>query len=247
MRSIARLSAALLLSVSVVACGGDDEEPTAIPGGGGPDSSMGGTPDAGASGDPDSGQQAARDAGRDAQQNGNADTGPVLDLPLPMANVDCNGNPCNTLDNVCCESWSKTTGFSGNLSCITMAECNKKFARSGEQNRSVVHECDDKQDCSAGQVCCFYAYSQPLCELGDILECTTKLIGPGGSRVCADNDACELGSTQYIGDGAAIGVLSCLADSDCEDRPGTTCQPEESGSLTTGKSGKARSYVKVCR
>lgn len=252
MRRITRLSAALLLAVSVAgpACGGDDGETPVIPGGGGdgPDASMaGGNGDADVGGARDGGPAPGPNTGSDARAAVDGDSEPPLDLPIPIATVECGGSPCNTLDNVCCESWSKGSGFAGQLSCITRDACNKKYSRGGEQNRAVVHECDDKQDCSAGQVCCFYAYGQPLCELGDILECTTKLIGPGGSRICADNDACVLGSTQYVGDGAAIGELSCTADSDCEDRPGTSCQAEVSNSLTTGKSGAARSYIKVCR
>lgn len=248
MQPIARLCAVLLIAAT--ACGGDDEEAPRIPGGGGADSSTngdGGGNDADSgSYDWDSGQSTPEDAGKSDAATSN-DGGPTLDLEIPKAIVECNGQPCDVLENVCCESWGKGMGFKGELSCITRDACNKKYSRSGEQNRAVTHECDDKSDCSAGQVCCFYAYGQPLCELGDILECTTKMVGPGGSRICADNDACQLGSVQYIGDGAPIGELSCLTDADCADRPGKTCQSEQDNSITTGKASKARSYVKVCR
>lgn len=256
MRRIARLSAALLLSVAAASasCGGDDAEEPIIPGGGLPDSSTGAEPGPeGGSTFPEDGgaPPAARDGGLDAGGSGDKDAAPALVLEIPQSIVECGGSPCNTLDNVCCESWSKGMGFTGAQVCTTREACEKKYGRSGEQNRAVEHECDDKEDCSGGQVCCFYAYGQPLCELGDILMCVAKMTGPGGSRICADNDKCQICSSQdtcgFIGLGAPIGVLSCSDDGDCADRPGTSCQPEEDNSATTGQGIKARSYIKVCR
>jgi hypothetical protein len=92
------------------------------------------------------------------------------------------------------------------------------------------------------------AYSMPLCEFGQSLtDCLTMLKGPGGSGICADNDKCMLASTQFIAEGVPLGVLACNDDADCVDRPNTSCQPEQSNSITTGPGVQARSYVKVCR
>jgi hypothetical protein len=253
MRRIASLRVALLLSAPLwlLACGEDNGETPVLPSGGAHDaaidpssSSPDPTPparDAETSADASDG----KDAGQEAGAGSKADAGPVLTLEIPKAEVSCGASACATLDNVCCESWSKDAGFAGQRSCITREQCNREHTRSGEQNRAVVHECDGKEDCSGGQVCCFYAYGAPLCELADLLECTTKLTGPGGSRSCADNDGCKLG-TVIVG-GTALGLLSCTEDSDCQDRPGTRCQAEQDDSATTGKGAKARSYVKVCR
>ena len=190
---------------------------------------------------------ARSDAGIDGMATRDAATKPMLDLEIPTATVPCGGSPCDTLKNVCCESWSKGSGFGTTQSCMPRAMCYQKFARSGDQNRAIPYECDGKEDCSGGQVCCMVADSQPLCELAPIRECIMKLTGPGGSGICADNDQCMLGSTQFVAEGVPLGVLACNDDSDCADRPETRCQPEESDSLTTGKGVQARSYVKVCR
>jgi len=243
MQSIARLRAALLFAMAV-GCGGNDGEPPLVAGGG--DASLGDgavSSDSGSTGNP----AGANDAGVDARPGSGSDAEPPLELEVPASIVECDGTPCDTLHNVCCGSWSRSSGFNPSLSCVPIGECNKKFQRVGNDNRSVSHECDGKEDCFPGHVCCFYAYGAPLCELGDLLECTTKMYGPGGSRICSENDACKLGETGYIGDGAPIGTLSCNVDNDCSDRPGTSCQPELNNSDTTGKGVRARSYIKVCR
>jgi hypothetical protein len=173
---------------------------------------------------------------------------PPLVLEVPKASVACGDGPCDTgLDNVCCESWTNGKGFGTSRTCVTRDKCYEMYARDGDQNRAVPHECDGKEDCSGGQVCCMVADSQPLCSIDDIAMCISKLYGPGGSGICADNALCMLGSIQFIAAGVPLGVLACNDDSDCSDRKDTTCQPEQDGSITTGKGIKARSYVKVCR
>jgi hypothetical protein len=187
----------------------------------------------------------ASDAG--AQPAKDAAAKPNLDLHLPTASMQCGGKPCDTAVNVCCESWSKGSGFGTTQSCMTRDDCNKKYSRAGDQNRAIPHECDGKEDCSGGQVCCMYASGMPLCEFADIGDCLNKIIGPGGSGICVDNDLCKLGSTQFVAEGVPLGVLACNDNVDCADRSDTSCQPEESNSLTTGKGVNARANVKVCR
>jgi hypothetical protein len=174
---------------------------------------------------------------------------PPLVLEVPKSSIMCGSTECDTLPNVCCESWSSGKGFGTSRTCITRDKCYDMYERAGEQNRAVPHECDGKEDCSGGQVCCMVADGQPLCSLDDALSgtCTSKVYGPGGSGICADNALCMLGSIQFIAAGVPLGVLACNDDSDCADRKGTTCQPEQDGSITTGTGIKARSYVKVCR
>lgn len=175
---------------------------------------------------------------------------PILILEIPKASVPCGGTACDTsVDKVCCESWSVGTGFGASQSCLTRMECNQRYRRNGEQERAIPHECDGKEDCSGGQVCCMVADGQPLCDFGDALngECNSKVYGPGGSGICADNNLCKLGSTQLIALGVPLGVLACNDDSDCADRQGTKCQPEPENSMTTGRGVKGRPHVKVCQ
>lgn len=262
-----RLALLLGCAASALGCAdGGDESPTdgqpdahmSVEAGASPSATQdasGAAPDADAqpSGSTDAGSSSATSdassggGSADATTPRDAATKPALDLEIPTASVPCNGKPCDTLANVCCESWSKGAGFGATQSCMTREMCNKTYSRSGETNRAIPHECDGKEDCSGGQVCCMIAYSQPLCELADISECITKITGPGGSGICADNDQCMLGSTQFVAEGVPLGILACNDDSDCADRPETRCQPEQSNSLTTGKGVQARSYVKVCR
>jgi hypothetical protein len=192
----------------------------------------------------DASSKPASDAGSTAPAK-DAATKPQLDLMIPMASMQCGGSACDLGTKVCCESWSKGTGFGTTQSCVTRDECNKKYSRSGEQNRAIPHECDGKEDCSGGQVCCMYAAGMPLCD--DITNCLNTINGPGGSGICADNDLCKVGSTQFIAEGVPLGVLACNDDVDCADRSNTSCKPEESNSATTGKGISARAYVKVCR
>jgi hypothetical protein len=175
---------------------------------------------------------------------------PILVLDIPKASVPCGGMACDTsVDQVCCESWSVGTGFGSSQSCLTRMDCNRRYRRNGEQERAIPHECDGKEDCSGGQVCCMVADGMPLCDFADALngECTSKVYGPGGSGICADNDLCKLGSTQLIALGVPLGVLACNDDSDCADRQGTKCQPEPDNSMTTGRGVKGRMHVKVCQ
>ena len=188
----------------------------------------------------------AADAGAAADASKPAPRPPLV-LEVPKANVTCGGSPCDTLANVCCGSWSAGKGFGSALSCVPRAKCYDDFERAGDQNRAIPQECDGKEDCSGGQVCCLIADSQPLCELADLAMCTSKLLGPGGGGLCTDDALCKLGSIQFVAEGVPLGILACNDDSDCQDRKGTTCQPEQDGTLTTGKGIKARSYVKVCR
>ena len=67
-----------------------------------------------------------------------------------------------------------------------------------------------------------------------------KMIVETFARFLDDHEA-------MVAEGVPTGVLACNDDADCADRPDTRCQPEESGSLTTGMGVQARSYVKVCR
>jgi hypothetical protein len=228
------------------------------------DVSAASTPDAGSGASPapsasdadvspsDAGRPPAHDSGAaiGLDAGGKADAArPPLVLELPKANVMCGTSACDTLDNVCCESWSLNKGFGTSRTCVTRDACYKLFQRSGEQDRAIPHECDGKEDCSGGQVCCMVADGQPLCSFDDLTAgmCTSKVYGPGGSGICADDPLCMLGSIQFIAAGVPLGVLACNDDSDCQDRKGTTCQPEQDGSITTGKGIKARPYVKVCR
>jgi hypothetical protein len=176
-------------------------------------------------------------------------TRPPLVLEVPKSSIMCGTSACDTLTNVCCESWSASKGFATSRTCVTRQECYRTYEQAGDQNRAIPHECDGKEDCSGGQVCCMVADGMPLCELDVLLDgmCTSKVFGPGGSGICADNPLCTLGSVQFIAAGVPLGVLACNDDGDCADRKGTTCQPEQDGSITTGRNVKARSYVKVCR
>lgn len=186
------------------------------------------------------GTQPAPDAGAAV------DSGPPV-LTLPGASVPCGGSACDTLVNVCCESWS-TTGFGMQQSCIKRDACNRMYSRDDPaMNRVVPHACDGKEDCATGQACCFIADGRPICDFADILECNAKVTGPGGGRICAEPASCMLGALVFIGEGVPLGVLSCNDDGDCQARAGTTCQPEQDNTVTTGKGVMARNYVKVCR
>jgi hypothetical protein len=201
--------------------------------------------DAAASSSPEAGSGAGDAGGSKPEKD--ASVRPALVLEVPTSTVPCGGKPCDTLANVCCESWSKGTGFGATQSCVTRDQCQKMFSRSGEQNRAIPHECDGKEDCSGGQVCCLYAPGQPLCEFADLAMCITKLFGPGGAGICVDDDKCKLGSTQFVAEGVPLGILACNDNADCADRAGTSCQAEESNSISTGKGVNARSHIKVCR
>jgi hypothetical protein len=207
--------------------------------GGMPTGTMGGS---GSAGGATGGAEPAQDAGA-TQDSGR----PKPILTVPTSSVPCGGNPCDTLANVCCESWS-TTGFGTEQSCIPRMECNRKYSRDDlASNRVVPHACDGMEDCPAGQACCFIADGLPLCDFENILECNAKVYGPGGGRICADADKCVIGGIEFIGEGVPLGVLSCNDDADCQPRAGTSCQPEQDNTITTGRGVKARSYIKVCR
>jgi hypothetical protein len=203
--------------------------------------------DAATSTTPEAGSAGGSDAGSSTKPEKDASMRPALVLEVPTSTVPCGGKPCDTLANVCCESWSKGTGFGATQSCVTRDQCQKMFSRSGEQNRAIPHECDGKEDCSGGQVCCLYAPGQPLCEFADLAMCISKLFGPGGAGICVDDDKCKLGSTQFVAEGVPLGILACNDNADCADRAGTSCQAEESNSISTGKGVNARSHIKVCR
>jgi hypothetical protein len=202
--------------------------------------SEGGTPGGATPGGGPVGVQPAPDAGAPG-------SGAPPVLTLPSSSVPCGGSPCDTLANVCCESWS-TTGFGAQQSCVASTACNRMYSRDDPaMNRVVPHTCDGKEDCPAGQICCFIADGRPICDFADILECNAKVTGPGGGRICTEADKCVLGALAFIGEGVPLGVLSCNDDSDCQARAGTSCQPEQDNTVTTGRGVAARSYVKVCR
>jgi hypothetical protein len=170
---------------------------------------------------------------------------PALVLEVPTSTVTCGGEACDTLANVCCSSWSKASGFTDAESCVVRSDCYKKFGRAGDSNRAVTRECDGKEDCSAGQVCCVYADGMPL--FTDYLN-PVDLLGPGGSTICADAMDCVYNNrSTFIANGIALGEFECNDNTDCADRPGTTCQAEVDNSHSTGAGVKARPRVKVCR
>jgi hypothetical protein len=171
-------------------------------------------------------------------------------LTLPTSSVACGASTCDGLSKVCCESWSAGIGFSNQQMCATRDACRQAFPFdifNPDSNRVVTHSCDGNEDCSAGQVCCFYAEGRPICDALDPATCLANLTGPGGSRICAEETACKQDALQFIAEGLPLGVLSCNDNGDCQVRPGTTCQPEQDNTVTTGKGVVARSYVKVCR
>jgi hypothetical protein len=134
--------------------------------------------------------------------------------------------------------------------CATRDACRQAYPFdifSPDLNRVVTHTCDGKEDCSGGQVCCFYAEGRPICDALDPAACLANLTGPGGSRICAEEAKCKQGSLEFIGEGLPLGVLSCNDDGDCQARAGTSCQPEQDNTLTSGKGVRGRSYVRVCR
>jgi hypothetical protein len=183
------------------------------------------------------------------------DAGPTIDsgppvLTLPTSSVACGGSTCDGLSNVCCESWSAGTGFSNQQMCSTREACRQAFPFdifNPDSNRVVTHSCDGNEDCSASQVCCFYAEGRPICDALDPATCLANLTGPGGSRICAEETACKQDALQFVAEGLPLGVLSCNDNGDCQARPGTSCQPEQDNTVTTGKGVMARNYVKVCR
>jgi hypothetical protein len=185
---------------------------------------------------------------QDAGPSNDASAPPVL--TVPTSSVDCGGSACNALTNVCCEAWSIGTGFSGQQMCATRDACRQAYpfdVFNPDANRVVTHMCDGKEDCAAGQVCCFYMEGRPICDAIDPAMCFANLMGPGAGRICAEEAKCQQGAFEFVGEGLPLGVLSCNDDGDCQARPGTSCQPEPDGSLTTGTSIKARAHVKVCR
>lgn len=264
---IARACVALMLVSAACGDDGDGPDPMSTPSSVNmmTDTAPAATADAGPAATPSEtaldASEGAKDAGPvaqpgDANPSAPADAGGKLDaarpplvLEIPKSSIMCGSTACDTLPNVCCESWTSGKGFGSTRSCVTRDKCYDMYEQAGEQNRAVPHECDGKEDCSGGQVCCMVADGMPLCSLDDAFAgmCTSKVYGPGGSGICADNSLCMLGSLQFIAAGVPLGVLACNDDSDCEDRKGMTCQPEQDGSITTGRGIKARSYVKVCR
>jgi hypothetical protein len=260
MHRIARACVALMLAS--VACGDDGDANPTEPSPQASPMETANSPvvqDAGSTPAPSSPPDVATviDAGAPALDSGSVaspDTGskpdaarPPLVLEIPKATVMCGTSACDTLANVCCESWSNGRGFGTTRSCVTRDKCYDMYERAGDVNRAITHECDGKEDCSGGQVCCMIAEGAPLCAFEDLAMCTSKIYGPGGSGMCADNALCMLGNIQFIAEGVPMGVLACNDDSDCADRKGTSCQAEQDGSITTGKGIKARPYVKVCR
>ena len=79
----------------------------------------------------------------------------------------------------------------------------------------------------------------------DVWDLTFTKVGPGAGRMCLALGDCNAEFTLEFG--SPTGVVACTQDADCDEAGGGTCQPEESGSITTGKNGTARSGVKVCR
>jgi hypothetical protein len=174
-----------------------------------------------------------------------ADAAPPLVLEIPRSEVSCGGASCDTLESVCCSSWSKGVGFGSEESCVKREDCYRKYSRSGETNRAVTRECDGKEDCSGGQICCVYADGQPLFE--NFLD-PTNLLGPGGSTICADEVDCTYNNQgTFVSQGIPLGEIECNDDDDCSDRDGTSCLPEQDGSHSTGAGITARAEVKVCR
>jgi hypothetical protein len=165
------------------------------------------------------------------------DGGPI-DIEPPTRSVDCGGSECETTDNrVCCEGWSIDTGF-GAAMCTSEAACENTYADWGNNNRKVTSVCDGGDDCAASQVCCFFIYGM------DVWDLTFTKVGPGAGRMCLAPGDCNAEFTLEFG--SPTGVVACTKDEHCAD-VGGTCQPEQSGSITTGKNGTARPGVKVCR
>jgi hypothetical protein len=176
--------------------------------------------------------------GYDPPDAGPEQDGGPIDIEPPTRSVDCGGSECETTDNrVCCESWSIDTGFGAPM-CTSEAACENMYADWGNNNRKVTSVCDGGDDCAAGQVCCFFIYGM------DVWDLTLTKVGPGAGRMCLAPGDCNAEFTLEFG--SPTGVVACTEDADCED-VGGSCQPEQSGSITTGKNGSARPGVKVCR
>jgi len=245
---------AIVLLAANGACAGTDDGSTVSPAAGNgdagqqvPDASSGPTADSGSPASPpaDAGGDAASAPASDGGAKDAAAAKPPLMLEIPTSQVPCAGAPCDTLTNVCCASWGRSAGFGTEESCVTRDACYQKFARSGDSNRAVTRECDGKEDCSAGQVCCVYADGMPL--FANFLD-PTDLQGPGGSTICADIADCTYNNkSTFVAAGIPLGELECNDDSDCADRPDTRCRPEADNSHSTGVGVKARSDIKVCQ
>ncbi len=179
--------------------------------------------------------------------------GPNLDIVIPLAKVPCGATECEIRDDkLCCGGWDPTSGFTAET-CITDDACfwtpnaeegfddeglySMTIGGSLVKPRGLTSTCDGAEDCKPGQVCCYVRIGVPL---GSFPNWT----GPGAGRQCMDADTCmDLGAAN----GVPPGVLSCNDDTDCALAAGTTCQPEQANTATTGANVKARANYKVCR
>jgi hypothetical protein len=167
------------------------------------------------------------------------DGGSVV-IEIPVRKIMCGSSECQTTDNrVCCESWSKATGFDKEPMCIAEATCTQTYNQyTGDTGRAVLSVCEGAEDCPVGQVCCFYTTGMPVFE--SLIDFTR--VGPGAGRSCMTLADCN---SDTLG-GDPVGLVACSKDEDCS-AAGGTCQPELAASVTTGKNGKPRPNVKVCR
>jgi hypothetical protein len=179
------------------------------------------------------------------QDSGSEDAGPALDIELPIAKVTCGSSTCEIRDRkVCCESWTDQ-GFGTDSMCIVLDDCTKDgpldptgiYWSAVGSPRAVVSLCDGMEDCSANEVCCYIKQGMPT-GLGP------PWTGPGAGRQCLSYDDC---TASGAANGIPTGVASCNDDKDCVQFKGTTCQPEQDNSVTTGDGVKARPHFKVCR
>jgi hypothetical protein len=253
-----RLSASVLAIALLFAACGDDAESPAPSGGSGQDGAVlqadaapVATPPA-VTTTPDSGALPPVAVATDASTGGPVlvvpdagaprDAGPIM-ITIPTRAVVCGGSDCTTTNNrTCCQGWTKDMGFTGSPMCTTHAMCSSDHPMFGDANRAVVSDCDEPSDCSGGQICCFVRYGAPV--TADLFS--PDIVGPGASRLCMDLSNCNAGMMSLSGvAGIPVGIQACKTAADCKD--GTQCTPETDDSTTTGKGGKARPGVMVCK
>jgi hypothetical protein len=171
------------------------------------------------------------------------DAGPIV-INIPTRSVVCGGSECTTTDNrVCCQAWSRGTGFEGSPTCTARTVCEAEHSLfEGETNRAVMSECDEPGDCGGGQVCCFARYGRPVTP--DFLS--SEVIGPGAGRLCMSLATCNGGMLSFSGVlGVPVGMVACKTAADCAGNG--SCMPEAAGGLTTGMGGSPRPGVMICR
>jgi len=186
--------------------------------------------------------------------DGDDDLPGELDIQIPLAKVPCGNSECAIReDHLCCGGWDPVTGFTAEM-CITEDACfwtpnaeellddeglySMTIGGSLIKPRGVSSTCDGAEDCKPGQACCYVRIGFPLGTPPN------NWTGPGAGRQCMDPDTClDIAAAN----GVPTGVLSCNDDTDCAFAAGTTCQPEQDNTATTGANVKARANYKVCR